>query len=348
MKILYTIAGEGLGHATRSEAVIEHLKKRHEVIIATDNKAFDYFYKPKAKVYRIKTAHLYYFQNTMSFLGSFLMFLLTLPWQIFSFFTLFRIFLKYKPELVINDFTYQVSYARLLFGVPMVTLDNQHILTKSRVKIEKRKYLDSLKVMLAIYFSVPWASHYFITSFFYPRIRSKRATIVGPVLRKGVVTLKPKELGHILVYQTSRTNQELLDLLPKLDGYQFIVYGFGSKRASKKHIVFKEYNEKEFFKDLAGCRAVITNGGFSLLSEAIYLGKPVLSLPVHKQFEQMLNASYLQKLGYGVNATHFSGEVFGQFMKNLKEYKKNLRTFDRKKVNNVFGYLDEVIKRLTS
>ena len=35
-------------------------------------------------------------------------------------------------------------------------------------------------------------------------------------------------------------------------------------------------------------------------SEALYLGKPVFSLPVAWQFEQWLNARYLDDLGYGV------------------------------------------------
>ena len=35
------------------------------------------------------------------------------------------------------------------------------------------------------------------------------------------------------------------------------------------------------------------------MSEAVYLRKPMLSVPVERQFEQVLNALYLQQLGYG-------------------------------------------------
>ena len=44
---------------------------------------------------------------------------------------------------------------------------------------------------------------------------------------------------------------------------------------------------------------MITGGGFSLLSEAVALRKPVLSLPLHGQFEQTMNARYLERDGFG-------------------------------------------------
>ena len=47
---------------------------------------------------------------------------------------------------------------------------------------------------------------------------------------------------------------------------------------------------------------MVTGGGFSLLSEAVYLGKPMLSVPLHGQFEQLMNARYLEREGYGICA----------------------------------------------
>ena len=47
---------------------------------------------------------------------------------------------------------------------------------------------------------------------------------------------------------------------------------------------------------------MVAGGGFSLLSEAVYLGKPVLAVPLRGQFEQMMNARYLDRKGYGMCA----------------------------------------------
>jgi uncharacterized protein (TIGR00661 family) len=47
---------------------------------------------------------------------------------------------------------------------------------------------------------------------------------------------------------------------------------------------------------------VVAGGGFTLMGEAVYLGKPMFAIPVGKQFEQVLNGLWLEKLGYGRSA----------------------------------------------
>ena len=65
---------------------------------------------------------------------------------------------------------------------------------------------------------------------------------------------------------------------------------------------YRPFSEATFIDDLRTCRAVIAGGGFTLMSESVYLHKPMLSVPLAGQFEQVLNALYLQKLGYGTYA----------------------------------------------
>jgi uncharacterized protein (TIGR00661 family) len=38
--------------------------------------------------------------------------------------------------------------------------------------------------------------------------------------------------------------------------------------------------------------------GFSLVTEALHLGKPYLAVPVQHQFEQIFNAYWLDKMGH--------------------------------------------------
>ncbi len=55
---------------------------------------------------------------------------------------------------------------------------------------------------------------------------------------------------------------------------KFIIYGF-YKNKNLGNVILKDFSEKEFYGDLSACKAVITNGGFTLISEALYLKKPV-------------------------------------------------------------------------
>ena len=61
MKILYGLPSEGMGHATRSKVIIEHLLKEHDVQIVTSDRAFVFLsnHFPK-RVHQIDGFHLAY------------------------------------------------------------------------------------------------------------------------------------------------------------------------------------------------------------------------------------------------------------------------------------------------
>ena len=156
--------------------------------------------------------------------------------------------------------------------------------------------------------------------------------------------MQPEEGWHILVYQTSDSNLELLDLLKELDE-EFIVYGF-HKDQKDANLTFKSFNDDEFFQDLATCRAIITNGGFTLISEALYLKKPVLSVPVKKQFEQILNAIYLDRLGYGEFHEDLEKEDVLNFLERLDTYRDNIKkNFKHDRNLGITEELDELIQK---
>ena len=81
-------------------------------------------------------------------------------------------------------------------------------------------------------------------------------------------------------------------------GRPVMVYGF-NREGRQGNLQFKKNSETEFLEDLASCSYLICGGSHTLLSEALYLGKPVLSFPITSAFEQFLNALYLERLGYG-------------------------------------------------
>ncbi|MCL4259129.1 MAG: hypothetical protein KJZ52_00755, partial [Anaerolineales bacterium] len=54
------------------------------------------------------------------------------------------------------------------------------------------------------------------------------------------------------------------------------------------NLEFKPRSEEGFVEDLRTARGVVAGGGFSLMSEAVYLGKPMLAMPLLGQFEQTM------------------------------------------------------------
>ena len=124
---------------------------------------------------------------------------------------------------------------------------------------------------------------------------------------------------------------------------RFIVYGFD--RASKeKDLEFKKFNEKEFLNDLKGCKAVICNGGFTFISEAIYLKKPILSLPINGHFEQILNAIYIKKMNYGEFYRDLDVSKIKSFIKNIGKY--NTVKNKQNKNNLALKTIDRIIQEI--
>jgi predicted glycosyltransferase len=62
---------------------------------------------------------------------------------------------------------------------------------------------------------------------------------------------------------------------------------------------------EKFLAMMAGCRAVVCTAGFESVSEAAYLGKPVLMIPVQNHIEQFLNALDAVNAGLGLRDTDF-------------------------------------------
>jgi uncharacterized protein (TIGR00661 family) len=92
-------------------------------------------------------------------------------------------------------------------------------------------------------------------------------------------------------------------------------------------IEYKARSVDGFLADLVSARGVITGGGFSLLSEAVYLGKPVLAVPLKGQFEQLMNARYLHREGFGMCAPAIDAATLATFLEELDSYHNRLEAY---------------------
>mgnify|MGYP003321057847 FL=1 len=69
------------------------------------------------------------------------------------------------------------------------------------------------------------------------------------------------------------------------------------------NISFFPTGYEEFEESLLSCSGVICNSGFETPSEALFLGKKLLVIPMKYQFEQHMNAVALDKMGVKVLKT---------------------------------------------
>jgi len=345
-RILYGVAGEGLGHASRAKAVLEAM--RHDVVILSSERAFKYLAKYFPKVRRIFGFHIIYRNNAVHTTLTVLYNLLRVPLLLCSFLRTLFIALTFRPNTIITDYDPFTCYVGLLLRIPVISISNQHILNHTSVRYLPNRTWDTFKTHAINSLFIPSAKEYLITTFSFGHRTVMNAHLIPPILRKELQNVKAREGKHILVYQTSRSNHELLKLMPQLP-YKFIVYGFGERKGTH-NVRFKGITrDVEFFNDLATCKAVITNGGFSLMSEAVMLGKPVLAEPVKKQFEQVLNGLMLQWEGFGLSVDKMSKKSLQRFLNALPRHKRRLQSLKRVKraagVNEVLRSVERVIRQ---
>jgi uncharacterized protein (TIGR00661 family) len=353
MRILYGVVGEGMGHATRSQVVCEHLAARgHEVKIVVSGRAHAFLSKTFRDVVEIRGLTIRYVDNRLDRDGTLARNVLAAPAMLAANVgAYFDKVTRFKPDVVFSDFD---SFAYLFakrHRIPIVSIDNQQIISRCKLgKFAKHGVkVDYQMTKAFVRAKLPACNHYVITTFFFPTVRKRYevdTTLVPPILRQSILDARKgaRADDHVVVYQTSTSDTKLLGVLERVRSTKFIVYGL-RRSARLGNCVLKEFSEEGFVEDLASARAVVSNGGLSLIGEALYLGKPVFSIPVTNQYEQMLNARYLEELGYGLCAERIEPDVLRLFLAEAPKYAARVAKHRQDGNRELLQVVDRLLER---
>jgi len=205
---------------------------------------------------------------------------------------------RFQPDVALTDYEFFVPWACRSTHLPCLSIDNQHIITCCQHSIPPPQRLNYYLAYGVVRLLFDLASDFLLTSFYRPCPRpGADITLVPPLLRQTVLDRQPTDGNHVVAYQGYSTFDNFFAFLSKIPR-PVLVYGFQSD-ARQGNLQFKKNSEEEFLTDLANCRYVVCGGNHTLISEALFYGKPVISFPIKNAFEQFLNAFYLQRLGYG-------------------------------------------------
>lgn len=338
----------------RSRVVLEHLVAGgHDVQIMASGRACDFLGKRFAGVNRIHGFHMILEENRVRMgktaWSNILSGALGLPQNIRAYFDLIGAF---EPELVISDFeSWSYLYAKHR-RLPILSIDNMQIIHRCTIPPEiigdQQAAFQLTKAFVKG--KLPGCDGYFVTSFFRPEVRKPDTVLFPPILRPEILAARAEVAtgDHLLVYQSGR--YEALEDALRSCGLEARIYGMrpGAQQDERDgNLWYRPFSERGFIEDLATCRGVIAGGGFTLMGEAVYLHKPMLAVPLAGQFEQYLNARYLEHDGYGMFAASLDDpSVLPAFLDKIPTCQAELAGYQQDGNREILAALDRFVEHV--
>lgn len=339
VKILYGLSSVGMGHAVRSKSIIRHLEKKgHEVLVLSSKDTFEYLSKYFKKVYNIEGFELVYKNNRVVSLRTFFKNVCKFnPGTYSKLVDIMKIIKEFNPSMAISDWESFSSYMARNLKIPLLSLDNQAYLKWGSYRVPFKYLLQYWKARIILRSLVRKPDYSIVMLFPETKIKKrKKIFAASPLIRKEIKKAKIKNGKHIVVYDTTRKHDQLIDLLKEVNE-KFIVYGL-DRVSKEENIEFKRFDDSTFVKDLSSCKALITSAGFTLLTEAMHLEKPIFCIPIKKHFEQILNGLYVEEKGFGVMELDPCSSDIRKFLD---------KTYRKVKIkDNLFKVLDKVIEKI--
>lgn len=322
-RILYGVSGEGSGHSSRAREVTSWLQEDgHEVRLVS----YDRGYRNLAddfEVFETEGLKITSVDNRVSLVRTFTDNLARLSDGVRRLRELRHWgFKDYQPHVVLTDFEPMTAYLARHYERPLVSIDNQHRMRFMQHPVPDDLRGDARLTRQVIRLMVPEPDAALVTTFWFGEVTHPRTWLFPPILRRAVRDLTPRDEGHLLVYFTQGF-APFLELLAGLEGQRLLVYGAG-REGSDGPLTFLPPSREGFLEHLAGARAVISTAGFTLMTEAMALGKPMLALPMAGQFEQELNALLLEASGKGRNGRGADAADLQSFLDDLPRHRQAL------------------------
>lgn len=325
MKILYAIQGTGNGHISRSKEVLKYLVREADVDILVSERQHEVNLGFKVK-YQLeglgfvfgKTGGIDYYNSIIKARpNKFLLDIYDLPVDDY--------------DVVVSDFEPIASWACKRKKKPYISLSHQAAFISDLMpRPEKINTLSEFIIKWYAPVSIPIGLHYEKYDNF----------IETPIIREDIRNAELKNMGHYTVYLPSFDEKYITERLNRIDAkWELFSKHYKGQPYNEKNVTISPINNEHFVKSLATCEGILCNSGFETPSEALYLGKKILTIPMKGQYEQECNAEALRRLGIKVLSS-----IDDDFEKHLEEWLNSDFIYPAEFKNNVPFIIDFILE----
>ena len=285
MKILYAFQGTGNGHASRALEIIPHLQRRGEVDVLVSGSQYEIELPFNIK-YKLHGLGFIFGKkggidliNTLKDLNLKKVYkeIKTLPVK--------------EYDLIINDFEPISAWACLFRNVPIISLSNQNALLNEKNSAFKRFRLERLIIKYYAPAKNKFGFHF----------KTHSSSTFLPIIRKEIRYRNITNKGHYTVYLPSYSDEKIIKVLSSIKDIKWQVFSKKTKEHQFFHnITILPINDDAFIRSMASAKGIICGAGFATPTEALYLRKKLLVIPMKNQYEQQCNAVTLKEMGVTV------------------------------------------------
>lgn len=334
MNVLYGVCGDGMGHITRSVVVGSHLRGLgHTVLYASSGKGLEFLRRRDEAVLPLLGLDQVVADNRLAPLQTVMLNFARQRDGLEQHVTQAVSFMAFSPDVVITDWEPWTSSFALLTGRPLLAVDNVHFVSRCahpRHMIQNH-YRAWTMMRSATNWLVPKADRYIVTTFVGAPVVAPNTELHLPILRPEIIAAKKTVTtgDHVVAYFNGKADHEGILAALRQCGVPVRLYGRPNQKQQTvvDSVTLCPFSETQWIADMASSRAVIGTSGFGLMGEALYLGKPMLALPFGDQFEQLLNAEYVEWLGYGGHAREITPEALAQFLSIVPSCAERLKRY---------------------
>lgn len=229
--------------------------------------------------------------------------------------TIHQIIEKEKPDVIINFFDLLIGlYYRLKKPkIPLICIAHQYIYFHPDFEFPKGFLIDKLAIKLYTKLTSYGSVKNLALSFYDISRNYKNIIVSPPLLRDSIFKLNPAVNNFYLVYLVNNGYfEELAEWhkgSPDTEVHCFTdnpKYIYDNYSFNKEKLIVHAINDTLFLEKMSEAGGLATTAGFESVCEAMFLGKPVLMVPIQGHFEQFCNSRDAHKAGAGIYDTTFN------------------------------------------
>lgn len=324
MNILYAIQGTGNGHISRAIEIIPYLQKDHSVDILISGLHSD-ISLPFPITYKYKgLGFIFGKKGGVDLLSTYR------KNNIKTLFKEINMLPIEKYDLVISDFEPVSAWACYQKNKKCVGLSNQvAVLNKKAPKARKPDLLGTTILKRYAPTKVNYGFHF----------QSYTKNIYTPIIRKQIREQEVTDAGHYTVYLPAYNNERIIKVLSRIENTRWQVF---SKHFTESYtlgnISIEPIDNENFVKSMASSRGVLCGAGFATPTEALFMKKKLMVIPMQGQYEQQCNAEALRKMGVNtINSLKLQHlEIIKNWVSNTGVIEVNYPDITEKIISNIF------------